>query len=337
MKIALDVYGGDFAPLEPLKAADIALKENKELEIVLVGKEKEIKEIIKDFPRLQSSEIINAEEVITSEDSSILAVRRKKKSSIVYGLNQLNQRDDIDGFVSAGSSGALLTSAYFEIGLMEGISRPGFAALLPTQREIPLVFMDCGANPNCEPQNLYDFALLSSELMRCAFAVQSPRVAILSNGPEKNKGSTLTKEAYDLISQMQGITFKGNIEARDIITGDHDIIIADGFSGNVAIKSCEGMAKFVFDNLKSVIKNGGLRAKLGYLFLKPAFKELKNNFDYSRQGGAIFLGLNKIVTKVHGSAKAQSFVATINLAARVAKSEVITKINEKINTKTSKK
>ncbi|MGI6133525.1 MAG: phosphate acyltransferase PlsX [Christensenellales bacterium] len=332
MKIVVDAYGGDYAPFEILKGAVDALNKEKGFSVVLIGKEKEIKEILRKFDFDASRvEIINAEEVITNDDSPTEALRQKKDSSLVKCFDILNADEEAAGMVSAGSTGAVLTGAVLLLKRIKGINRPGLCPLLPAvngeNKSVALI--DCGANSDPKALNLVQFAIMGSAFMKTVHNVENPRVALLSNGTEDTKGNALSKEAFALLKES-GVNFAGNIEGRDLIGGDYDVVVSDGFSGNVALKSCEGTAIGIFELIKKGIMQGGLRAKLGYLLLKPIFKSIKKKMDYNENGGAVLLGLKKNVIKSHGSSKAKSICASILQAKQMAESGVVEKIEEAI-------
>lgn len=324
MKIVVDAFGGDNAPEEVVKGTLLALKEDKNLEIVLVGDKNKIEPALGleyDKERLL---IVHAKDVIANEDNPTTAVMKKKESSLVVALQYLNDNPDAKAFVSAGSTGAVLTASVLYIKRMKGVTRPGLAPLLPTVNGKNVLLIDCGANSDPKPENLVEFARLGAGLMSSVYGVSSPRVALLSNGTEVKKGNELTKAAFNLLIETE-LNFVGNMEARELLSGDYDVVVSDGFSGNVALKSAEGTALAVFSLLKDGIMNGGAKAKLGYLLLKPVLKDLKKKLDYSENGGAALLGLEKIVVKAHGSSKAKTLKASILQAKSYAESGFIEK------------
>lgn len=325
MKIALDVFGGDNAPGEIIKGAVMALSCERDISLVLCGDkgiiEKELQLLGADLSRV---EIIHAPEVITNDDSPTSAIRTKKDSSLVAAL-QAAKREDVCGMVSAGSTGAVLTGSIFIVGRIKGISRPALAPVLPTVTGENVMLIDCGANVDCKPQHLVDFAKMGSAYMKAAHNLKSPRVALLSNGVEEQKGNELTKESFAQLSQVKGINFVGNMEAREILSGDYDVVVTDGFAGNIALKSLEGTASMVFTLLKKEVK-ASFKSKMGALLLKGAFKNLKSKMDHNNSGGAQFLGVNKIVIKSHGSSKAKSICASILQVKTLCRAELIKSI-----------
>lgn len=332
MKIVLDVFGGDNSPEEILKGAADALKREDGFTLVLVGKRKIIEEFL-DSDGVDKSrvEILDAEDVITNDDSPSEAVRTKKDSSIVKALNYLNDNEDAKGFVSAGSTGAVLTGAVLLLRRIRGINRPALSPLLPTVTDKKVLLIDCGANVEPKPLNLVQFAQMGRAFMKSVYKIDEPKVGLLSNGTEEKKGNALNKETFPLLKEKLGSDFAGNMEAREILSGDYDVVVCDGYSGNIALKGCEGTALSMFSIIKKGIYAGGLRAKLGYLLLKPVFKEVKHKMDYNDNGGAVLLGLEKVVVKSHGSSKAKAICNSVLQAKQLIESDVVGKIREEMN------
>ena len=328
MKILLDAFGGDYAPEETVKGAIMAVEKDNEVEVTLVGKEDVLREELAKGYSGDRITILNADEVIGCDESPTLAIRHKPNSSMVVGLNALRKNDEYVGFVSSGSTGALLTGAYLIVRRIKGISRPALSPILPTIKGGKVILCDAGANADCKPEQLVDFAIMADKYARIMNGVTNPRIALLNNGAEAEKGSEMTRSAYELLSHTDGINFVGNVEARDIISGDYDVVVADGFSGNVALKATEGMAMGMLSLIKSGIMNGGLKAKMGYLMLKNVFRDLKHTLDYNENGGAMFIGVEKVVVKAPGAAKASCIANTIIQAKDLAKRDVIGKIKE---------
>ena len=275
-------------------------------------------------------EIVHAPEVISNDEVPTTAVKTKKESSIVKGLELLASDPDALGFVSAGSTGAVLVAAYMKLGRIKGVSRPALAPALPTLKCKPVILCDCGANVDCKPINLLHFAVMASAFSCAVTDTVKPIVGLLSNGAEDKKGNELNREAFELLKNSPYIEFKGNCEARDMLSGDFDVVVADGFNGNIALKSAEGTAGAIFSILMDGIKRGGLKAKLGALLLKPVLKDVKTRMDYNSQGGACFLGVNKVVVKAHGASKRKSICASILQARKLAKSGVVEKIRASV-------
>lgn len=330
MKIIVDAMGGDNAPEQIVLGAIDALCEDKQLEVTLVGDTDAICKVLAgkkyDDNRL---EIIDAKDVITNDDSPTMAIKTKKESSLVKAFEALN-RDDADGFVSAGSTGAVLVGAFMKVGRIKGVSRPALAPVLPTLKGNGVVLCDCGANVDCKPVNLQHFAIMASAYAEGMLGVKNARVGLLNNGAEAHKGNELTQEAYKLLSETRGINFVGNCEARDILSGDYDVVVCDGFNGNIALKSAEGTANIMLKLIKDGVYSGGLKSKLGALLLKSVFKNVKKKMDYNAHGGACFLGVNKIVVKSHGASKSKSITASILQAKSLAEAKVCDKIKSGI-------
>ena len=310
MKIVVDGFGGDNAPEAIVEGVVKALKDYSDVEIVLTGHEDKLKELMagREEGRV---EYIDASEIITNDDVPTEAIRAKKDSSLVKALDYLKQNEECVGLVSAGSTGAVLTGATVRVGRIRGITRPALCPILPTITGGKVLLIDCGANVDSKAPMLLQFAIMGASYAKAVLGVENPRVALLSNGTEDKKGNELVHETFALLKECESINFVGNMEAREILSGDYDVVVSDGFAGNVALKSCEGTAVSVFKLLKKGIMNGGLRAKLGYIFLKPVLKGLKKNLDYSESGGAAFLGVIKPVIKSHGSSEAKSICASI--------------------------
>ena len=330
MKIIVDAMGGDNAPEQIVLGAIDALCEDKQLEVTLVGDTDAICKVLAgkkyDDNRL---EIIDAKDVITNDDSPTMAIKTKKESSLVKAFEALN-RDDADGFVSAGSTGAVLVGAFMKVGRIKGVSRPALAPVLPTLKGNGVVLCDCGANVDCKPVNLQHFAIMASAYAEGMLGVKNARVGLLNNGAEAHKGNELTQEAYKLLSETRGVNFVGNCEARDILSGDYDVVVCDGFNGNIALKSAEGTANTMLKLIKDGVYSGGLKSKLGALMLKSVFKNVKKKMDYNAHGGACFLGVNKIVVKSHGASKSKSITASILQAKSLAEAKVCDKIRSGI-------
>ena len=329
-KVIVDGYGGDNAPDEVVKGVKKALDEIKDLKVVLTGKKEELEKLATenkiDFDRL---EIIDAQDIITNDDTPTVAIKTKTESSLVKAFEALKADEAALGLVSAGSTGAVLTGGFLKIGRIKGVSRPVLAPVMPTQNGTPVILTDSGANMDCKPINLIHFALMANKYYQVMFGAESPRIALLSVGTEDHKGNELVKKTFPYMKQLP-INFVGNMEARDLLSGEFDVVVADGFAGNVALKSCEGTLKTLLGILKADIKSH-TSSKIGYLFMKGTFKRLRANFDYEKYGGSPFLGINKIVIKCHGSSKADSFCQSIKQAYTLGQSDMIEKISESVN------
>ena len=329
-KILVDAFGGDNAPIEIIAGAIEALKEKDGFELVLVGKQEEIEaELTKyEFDKNRVS-ILNASDVITCEEEPTLAIRRKTDSSICVAFKELKENPDASAFVSAGSTGAVLVGATLKLGRIKGVNRPALAPILPTFIDGKnVILLDSGANADCKAINMVQFALMGSAYAE-SVGVKEPKVALLSNGTEDEKGNMLNHEVFPILKSLKNINFLGNCEARDILSGEYDVIVADGFSGNVALKSMEGAVNVVLKSLKEGVY-GSIKGKIGGLFLKKTFKKLKDKLDYNNKGGALFLGVNKPVIKAHGSSKRKAIKNTVLQAVEYSSVNLSDKITQKL-------
>lgn len=324
MKIVVDAFGGDFAPLEIVSGAVKALQENEKLNVVLVGDKDKITEILQSLVFLSDRlEIVHAPDVVTMDDVPTIAIRTKKTSSIVVAYDYLKQNEDAVALVSAGSTGATLTGAVLKLGRIKNVSRPALAPIMPTLNDKNVMLLDCGANADCKAENLFHFGIMGSEYMK-AMGVKKPRVALLNIGTEEEKGSEMIKEAHQLLKNSK-LNFVGNIEARDVLRGNVDVVVSDGFSGNVCLKTIEGTAEILFGELRD-ITHSSFKAKMGALLLKKKLYGLKKKYDYKKVGGAPLLGVNKIVIKCHGNSKAESVACAINQAWKLANNKLVEKV-----------
>ena len=329
MKIILDAFGGDYAPAEVIAGGLDALAKRRDLSLIFAGKEAEIEAVLKgrsyDAGRV---EILNAPEVISCEEEPTAAIKRKPDSSLCVGFRRLKEDEVVKGFVSAGSTGAFLVGATLKLGRIKGISRPALCPVLPTEKDgKQVLLLDAGANADCKPINLLQFALMGAAYAE-AQGVVAPKVALLSNGTEDTKGNALNREVFPLLKDA-GINFVGNMEARDILSGETDVVVTDGFAGNVALKSLEGGIASLMTVMKQEIMST-LKGKIGGLLLKDAFRAIKNKMDYNKQGGAVFLGVEKVVVKAHGSSKAVAVSNAVLQAAEAADRDIIGKIKLKL-------
>lgn len=302
IKIAVDAMGGDNAPSEIVKGAVEAVNERKDITVCLTGQETVIKKELEKYTyNKEQIEIVNASEVIETGEPPVNAIRKKKDSSIVVGMN-LVKNGQADGFVSAGSSGAVLVGGQVIVGRIKGVERPPLAPLIPTEKGVSLL-IDCGANVDARPSHLVQFAQMGSIYMEHVLGIKNPRVAIVNIGAEEEKGNALVKETFPLLKECPGINFIGSIEAREIPHGGADVIVCEAFVGNVILKLYEGVGA----TLISMVKKGlmsSFRSKLGALLIKPALKSTLKSFDATEYGGAPLLGLKGLVVKTHGSSKA---------------------------------
>ena len=328
IKIIVDAMGGDNAPAEIVKGAVQALSKDKEVKVALTGDKDKIDPVLASLSYDQSRlQVVHCTEVITNDDAPTLAIRQKKDSSLVVALKMLKEDEEAQGFVSAGSTGAVLTGALLRVGRIRGISRPAVCPALPNAKGGKVLIIDAGANAECKPVNLCHFALMGTAYAKAA-GVKDPRVGLVTNGTEDHKGDPLHQEAHNLLKTLPGIHFVGNVEGRDIMGGDIDVAVCDGFSGNVALKTTEGTALALMQIIKQNIM-ASFWAKVGYaLFMKKAFKNIKRVMDYSKYGGAVLLGIDKVVVKSHGSSKAESICASVLQAKDAAASGLISSIKE---------
>ncbi len=294
--------GGDNAPSEIIKGAVDAVKDQDNVRVFLTGRKDVIEAELAgyDYPR-DRIEIVEASEVIEMGESPVMAIRKKRDSSIVVALN-LVKDGKCDAFVSAGSTGAVLAGGQLLVGRIKGVERPPLAPLIPTADGVSLL-VDCGANVDARPTHLVQFAKMGSAYMKYAMGINNPRVALLNIGTEEEKGNALVKETYPLLSSSTDINFTGSIEARDIPQGGADVIVCDAFAGNVALKMYEGVGKVLLSRIKGAL-TANLKTKIGALLIKDTLKSTLKEFDASQYGGAPLLGLKGLVVKTHGSAKA---------------------------------
>lgn len=301
IRVAVDAMGGDNAPGEIVAGAVMAANTRKDIKILLVGQQERVSsELEKHTYNTDQIEIVNATEVIETEEPPVNAIRKKKDSSIVVGMNMV-RHGEADAIVSAGSSGAVLVGGQVIVGRIKGVERPPLAPLIPTENGVSLL-IDCGANVDARPSHLVQFAKMGSVYMEHAMGIKNPRVAIVNIGAEEEKGNALVKETFPLLKECGDINFTGSIEAREIPHGGADVIVAEAFTGNVILKLYEGVGATLISKVKAGMMTS-LRSKIGALLVKPALKETLKSFDASQYGGAPLLGLNGLVVKTHGSSK----------------------------------
>ena len=322
--VAVDAMGGDNAPGEIIKGAVMAIQENNDIKVLLVGQEDVISKALSEYNYDKKQiEIVHAEEVITNNEAPVMAIRRKKNSSIVVALN-LVKNGEADAFVSAGSTGAVLAGGQLIVGRIKGVERPPLTPLLPTMNGVSLL-ADCGANVDARPSHLVQFAKIGSIYMENIVGIKNPRVGIVNIGAEEEKGNQLVKETFPLLKNCSDINFIGSIEARDIPYGGADVIICEAFVGNVILKLYEGVGSALMKKVKQGLMST-TKSKIGALLCKSALKETLKDFDFSRYGGAPLLGLNGLVVKTHGSSKCNEIKNSILQCVTFTKQN----INEKI-------
>jgi len=312
--------GGDNAPLEIVKGVAELLQEREDFSVILTGPEAVVKEELAKYEIPSDRvEIVNAPEVIGMEEHPVEAIKKKKDSSLVVGLLLLKEKRG-DAFVTSGSTGATLAGAQLRVGRIKGVLRPALAPVLPNKRN-GLCLIDCGANMDCKPQNLAQFAVMGSIYMEKIRGVQTPVVGLANVGTEDTKGNEVTKEAFALIKEQNKVNFMGNAEGRDMIDRC-DVMVTDGFVGNLMLKSMEGLASFIVDTMKEAFLANPKR-KVGAFLLLPAMKTLKTTLDYSAYGGAPLLGIDGVVIKGHGSAKAKAVKIALNQAISMVQTDVV--------------
>ena len=328
IRVAVDAMGGDNAPGEIVKGAIEAVNTRRDIQVVLVGQQEVIAEELKKYTYEKDQiEIKNATEVIETAEHPVNAIRKKKDSSIVVGMNMVKQKE-ADAFVSAGSSGAVLVGGQVIVGRIRGIERPPLAPLIPTETGVSLL-IDCGANVDARSSHLVQFARMGSIYMENVVGIKNPRVAIVNIGAEEEKGNALVKETYPLLKECKDINFVGSIEAREIPHGGADVIVCEAFVGNVILKLYEGLS----NTLIGVVKQGmlsSLKSKIGAALALPALKKTLKSFDASQYGGAPLLGLNGLVVKTHGSSKAKEVKNSIIQCVTFKEQDINNKIKKNI-------
>ncbi len=330
IKIVVDCYGGDLSPQANIEGAVKAINDNKELYLILVGKEEEIKnELAKYTYNKEQIEIVNATEVIDCNESPTAAIKQKTDSSMVKAYDLLKNNEDLAGMITLGSTGAMLAGAVLKIGRVKGVKRPALCPIVPTMDGGVVAVCDSGANVDCDPVWLEQFAIMGNMYMKYGYNIEKPRVALLNIGTEEEKGDMLRKETYQLLKNNPSINFVGNMESRDFISGNYDLVVCDGFAGNVLLKSTEGTALELLKLIKKAfLKNA--KTKLGALMLKKEVYGIKDMMNYNNYPGAILLGVNKLIVKSHGGGKASSVYHSINLIARLQENKIVEKIKEEL-------
>ncbi len=328
INVAVDAMGGDNAPVEIVKGVVDAVHASDHVRVYLTGQEEIVrKELEKYTYPAEQIEVVNATEVIETAEPPVMAIRRKKDSSIVKALN-LVKDGTCDAFVSAGSTGATLVGGQVIVGRIKGVERPPLAPLIPTEKGCALL-IDCGANVDARPSHLVQFAKMGSVYMESVMGIKNPRVGIVNIGAEEEKGNALVKETYPLLKNCPDIHFIGSVEARDIPAGAADVIVCEAFVGNVILKMYEGVGRSLLHKVKEGMMSS-LRSKIGALLVKPALKETLKAFDLEQYGGAPLLGLKGLVVKTHGSSKAVEIKNSILQCITFSEQNINQKIKEKI-------
>lgn len=328
VNVAVDAMGGDNAPVEIIKGAVEAIQENSNVKVFLVGREEVIKnELIKYKYNAEQLEVVHAPEVIDTAEPPVMAIRRKKESSIVKAMYMVKD-GTCDALVSAGSTGAVLVGGQVIVGRIKGVERPPLAPLIPTEKGVSLL-VDCGANVDARPSHLVQFAKMGSVYMESVMGVKNPKVGIVNIGAEEEKGNALVKETFPLLKNCPEINFIGSVEARDIPTGVADVVVCEAFVGNVVLKMYEGVGASLIKKVKEGMMTS-LRSKIGALLVKPALKKTLKAFSTDEYGGAPMLGLKGLVVKSHGSSKAAEIKNSILQCITFKEQNINEKIKEKI-------
>lgn len=327
MKIVVDAMGGDYAPQEIVLGALQALQADPVLHIILVGQETAIRQYLPENYDRDRLTIHHCEEVITMDEHPAQAYRRKKDASITVAARLVKEKEG-QAFISAGSTGAQLAASLFGLGRIKGVERPAIATVIPGV-EKPKLLLDAGANADCKPENLLQFALMGSIYAEEILGVPNPAVGLVSNGTEETKGSEVVVKAHEMLKKNPHVNFLGNVEGREILQGPADVLVCDGFVGNVILKVVEGTAGSLFRLLKAELKRN-IRTKAGALLLAPGFKALKARLDYAEHGGAPLLGVNGLSIICHGSSNAYAIKNAIMAAKRCAQKGVVDKLTERM-------
>jgi glycerol-3-phosphate acyltransferase PlsX len=316
--------GGDFGP-QPIIEGVIKALEEKDFEALLVGDEEIIRPLV---PQKYLSKVrfINSKDVIKMDESATEAFKRK--DSTIYKSIELVRNKEADGVVSAGHSGATMSVATLRLGRIKGIKRPAIVTFMPTIKKSYSLVLDVGANVDCDAEQLFQFGLMGYEYAKVVLSKDNPKIGLLSNGEEESKGNSVTKEAFKLLKKYD--SFVGNVEGGDIFKGDVDVIVTDGFVGNIVLKTSEGVAETIGELIKTEIKASGILQKIGALLLKPVFKGLKKVTDYAEYGGAPLLGVNGCVIIAHGKSNSKAIKNAIFQAIRYIENDVTNKIRESI-------
>ncbi|HYL95802.1 MAG TPA: phosphate acyltransferase PlsX, partial [Terriglobales bacterium] len=324
--IAVDAMGSDRAPKPEIEGAILAARHHH-VQVLLVGREDVLRQELAHHSQAARLpiEIVHASEVITMEDKAAQALRAKRDSSMRVGIRLVHD-GRADGFVTAGNTGAAMATAKVILGTLPGVDRPALAAVFPTAAGTAAILVDVGANVDCKPNNLEQFAIMGEIYFRSIFGTRRPRVGLLSNGEEESKGNDLTRDAYKLLKQLP-INFVGNVEGRDLYNGQVDVIVCDGFVGNVALKISEGVVELVREALKDSLR-ATITRQVGFLLSRKAFVEFKKRVDYTEYGGAPLLGLKGVCIVSHGSSNANAIKNAVRVASEFAQHQINAKIEQ---------
>ena len=330
MKIAVDAMGGDYAPEEVVLGAIEAVKAYKKYDVVLVGDAKEIRRVMTEYGTMESDRlsIVHAGEVIEMDEHPAQAIRKKKDASIVVAT-RLVKEGICDAVVAPGSTGAAVTAALLGLGRIKGIERPCIATPIPSKRGVSIL-LDSGANSDSKPKHLVQAAIMGSHYAQHIFGIKEPNIGLLNIGAEASKGNELAQTTYPMLEQTKTISFYGNVEGRDITEGIVDVVVCDGFVGNIILKFGEGIALLIMQLVKDSIRNGGLLAKLGAMAVLPAFRHLRKRLDFTEYGGAPLLGIDGSFIICHGSSKAKTIRHAVRVAGELVEEDVVGHIRASI-------
>ncbi len=327
--IAVDAMGGDNAPHAIVEGCLDALREMNDIAVILCGPEEQLRPLLKDAGNLMDRiTVINAPDVISMHEAPMMAVRKKVDSSMVRAMLEV-KNGNAQAFVSAGSTGAVLAGGMIRIGRIRGIDRPALAPIIPGKNR-PFLLIDSGANVDCQAEYLVQFGMMGSIYMEKVMGVKNPTVGLVNIGVEEEKGNQMSKKAFGLMKEQKVFNFVGNVEAREIPTGDVDVIACDGFDGNIILKYTEGLASALTGVLKEELLGGGLKEKIGALLIKPALKRFKGRLDADEHGGAPLLGVNAPMIKAHGSSNARAIKNAIRQARTMVQGDVTGKIRDAV-------
>ncbi len=328
MKLIVDAFGGDNAPEEIVSGVLEGMDEFNEMSVILTGDENILKDLLNGHRELMPRiDIVHAPERISMDEPPVNAIKKKKNSSMVVGLELLKDKSG-DGFLTCGSTGATLSGALLRVGRIKGVLRPALAPILPNGGK-GVMLIDCGANMDCKPANLEQFAVMGDIYMKSVLRLDSPRIGLANVGTEDEKGNVLTHETFPLLKARTDINFVGNLEGRDVFD-KADVIVSDGFAGNLLLKSIEGTASFLMGIIKKEFSSG-LRSKMGAGLLMPSLKRIKKMMDYTEYGGAPLLGIDGVIIKGHGSSNAKAVRAAVRQCARMINADVVEIIKERLS------